>query len=90
MNKKDIILLLAIAAVVFLLSGCTETSRKDAAERRWQRTIDQARIEAAETSFERGDVGYAKKILEDLSAESLQYENARQLLAKLESSQPRL
>lgn len=90
MTSKNCILLIAVAAMVLALTGCTETARKDAAERRWQKTLDEARIDAAEISIENGDVGYARKILEDLDAESLQYENARQLLANLQSENPQL
>ena len=90
MNTKNLMLLLAVAVMVLLLTGCSESTRREAAERCWQKTIDQARIEAAEISIENGELGYAQKVLEDISTESLQSENARQLMAKLQSDNPRL
>jgi Tfp pilus assembly protein PilF len=72
--------------VVVLLTGCTETARRDAAQQRWQKTIDQARLEAARQSIEEGKLTYAQKILEDVSCDSIAADNARQMLAQLQDN----
>lgn len=90
MKSRNLILLMTVLSMVISLTGCSNSARQEAAERRWQKTIDQARIEAAEISIEEGQMGKARKILEDLSTESLQSENARELQARLESDNPQL
>jgi len=56
-----------IAAVLVLVtvSGCLENDQKGSAHLRWQRTMDQARLEAAQQSLEQGRLAYAERILKE-------------------------
>lgn len=60
-------ILTALAILILLsLAGCSEASREEAAHRRWDRTLEQARIEAAQLSIEQGRLAYARALLEEL------------------------
>lgn len=65
MAHKHIILIFAALAIVTVLSGCLDGNRHDAARLKWQRTIDQARIEAAQQELEKGRLQYAERILKE-------------------------
>jgi len=86
MNLQKLIMVVIAVCVVASLTGCTETARRQAAEQRWQKTIDQARLEAARQSIEQGKLTYAQKILEDISGDSTALDNARQMLAQMETT----
>ena len=86
MNLRKIIMVVIAVCVVVSLTGCTETARRDAAQQRWQKTIDQARLEAARQSIEQGKLTYAQKVLEDVSCDSTVADNARQMLAQLQTT----
>ena len=79
MNSKHYILFAVVLGLVIVLTGCGECSRSRSAQRRWDRAIEQARIDAAMQSIEEGRLQYAIRILEDLvesgSAFSDQAEN---------------
>jgi len=65
MAHKHIITLFLAALVLPVLSGCQESSRIDRVRPRWQRKLDQARLEAAEESLKAGKSAYAERLLSD-------------------------
>ena len=66
MKFKKYILLAVLLSVVLLQVGCNGTTRTQVAHRRFDRVMEQARIDAALESIERGRLQYAIRLLEDL------------------------
>ena len=66
MNRKNYILLAVVLCVVLLQVGCSESARTRSAHRRFDRVMEQARIDAALEGIEQGRLQYAILILEDL------------------------
>ena len=66
MNRKNYILLAVVLSVVLLQIGCSESARTQSAHRKFERVMEQARIDAAIESIEQGRLQYAIRILEDL------------------------
>ena len=66
MKSKSYILLAAVLCVVLLQVGCSESARTQSAHRRFDRVMEQARIDAALEGIEQGRLQYAIRILEDL------------------------
>ena len=66
MKKSHYILLAVVLCVVLLQVGCTESARTQTAQRRFDRVMEQARIDAALEGIEQGRLQYAIRILEDL------------------------
>ena len=64
MTPKRTIMIIALVSVLMFVSGCLESNRKESAQLRWQRTMDQARLEAAQQSLDEGRLAYAGRILE--------------------------
>ena len=64
MTPKKTITIIALVSVLMFVSGCLESNRKESAQLRWQRTMDQARVQAAQQSLEEGRLAYAERILE--------------------------
>ena len=86
MMKWQNYILLVIVLGAVLLCGCTE-SRTRVAERRWDRVIEKARIDAALESIEQGRLQYAIHILEELiESDSAFSEQAKRLLKELTSA----
>lgn len=85
MAHTKIILIAAGAFAVLSLAGCSESSnRVSSTQRRWDRVMEKARIEAAQQSIEQGRLEYAVRLLEDLiESESTFAEQAKQILAEL-------
>lgn len=85
MSHKQFILITVAALVVVSLAGCAESnSRPSAAQRRWDRVMEKARMEAAQQSIEQGRLQYAIRLLEDLvESESAFSEQAKQILEQL-------
>ncbi len=89
-NGQNVILIAASILVLLFVSGCSETSRKAAAQRRWDRTLEQARIEAAQAGIEQGRLAYARHILEDcIESESSCAEQAAVMLDQLQQTEQR-
>ena len=65
MAHKKMITLIAAVLVLVTVSGCLESDRKESAQLRWQRTMDQAKLEAAQQSLEQGQLAYAERILDE-------------------------
>ena len=63
MAHKHIISILSAVMILVVVSGCQETSRIDRVRPRWQRTIEQARLDAAEQSLEAGETAFAERLL---------------------------
>ena len=83
MKKWQNYILLVIVLSAVLLCGCTET-RVRTAEKRWDRVIEKARIDAALESIEQGRLQYAIYILEELiESDSAFSEEAKRLLKEL-------
>ena len=66
MNRKNYILLAVVLCVVLLQVGCSESDRTQSAHRKFERIMEQARIDAALEGIEQGRLQYAIRILEDL------------------------
>ncbi len=66
MSHKNYILLAVVLCVVLLQFGCSESTRAQSAHRRFDRVMEQARIDAALEGIEQGRLQYAIRILEDL------------------------
>ena len=66
MNRKNYILLAVVLCVVLLQFGCSESARTQSAQRRFDRVMEQARLDAALEGIEQGRLQYAIRILEDL------------------------
>ena len=66
MNRKNYILLAVVLCVVLLQVGCSESARTQSAQRRFDRVMEQARIDAALEGIEQGRLQYAIRLLEDL------------------------
>lgn len=85
MNTQKFIIFIAIGAMVLTLAGCQEGSRRDSAQRKWDRVMEQARIEAAQESIQQGRLAYAKRILQDVIRSDSDFsDQARQLLELVE------
>jgi len=84
MNYKHHILLAFVLGGAVLLAGCSEYSRTRSAQRRWDRVLEKARIDAALQSIEEGRLQYAIQVLEDLiESESAFSEQAEAILKDL-------
>ena len=84
MKFKQIILITVLAATVFSIVGCGTATHTANAERRWERMMEEARLEAARESIEQGRLNYAIHLLEDLvESESIYSEQAKEMLAEL-------
>ena len=66
MKSKNYILLAVVLCVALLQVGCSETTRTRSAHRRFDRVMEQARIDAALEGVQAGRLQYAIRILEDL------------------------
>jgi len=79
--------MIAATLLVMTVSGCLDGNRKESAKLRWERTMDKARIQAAQQSFEEGRLVYAERILEDCQRcsdpQSPLSRQAQQILAKV-------
>lgn len=64
MTPKKTITIIALVSVLVFVSGCLDANRKESAQQRWQRTMDKARVQAAQQSLEEGRLAYAERILE--------------------------
>lgn len=87
--RKVVVVLVAVMGIV--LSGCSmEARRSDASQRRWQRTMDQARLEAARTSIDQGNLAYAERVLRtcarDAAADTLYIDRANRMLAEVQTA----
>jgi Tfp pilus assembly protein PilF len=85
MNRKNYILLAVVLCVVLLQVGCTESARTRSAHRRFDRVMEQARIDAALESIEQGRLQYAIRLLEDLIESGSAFsDQAKEILAELQ------
>ena len=85
MKCKSYILLAVVLCVVLLQVGCTESARSQSAHRRFDRMMEQARIDAALEGIEQGRLQYAIRILEDLIESGSAFsDQAEEILAELQ------
>ena len=70
------------------MTGCSESNNRiSSAERRWERVMEKARIEAAQESIEQGRLEYAVRLLEDLAeSDSAFAAQAKQILEQLKAA----
>ena len=61
---KIYILLVAVLSVSLLQVGCSESARVQSAQNRFDRVLEQARMDAAMESIEQGRLQYAIRLLE--------------------------
>ena len=84
MNSKNTILIALLTVVVFAMAGCSESHQTAGAERRWQRVLEEAQMEAAQESIEQGRLHYAIYLLEELvESDSAFADEAREMLIHL-------
>jgi len=88
MSQNKIILIAVTALVVLSLTGCGESSsRASSAQRRWDRVMEKARIEAAQQGIEQGRLEYAVRLLEDLiESDSAFAAQAKEILEQLKAA----
>lgn len=91
MRYKKMTKVVLAAVIGMVLSGCAmEARRSDASQRRWQRTMDQARLEAARTSIDQGNLAYAERVLRtcarDAAASSRDINRANRMLAEVQTA----
>lgn len=67
MKTGKYILIMVGLMTVLALSGCGNSCEKSAAQRRWDRAIEQARIDAANLSIQQGNLEYARVLLEEIA-----------------------
>jgi hypothetical protein len=65
MVHKNFIIIVAAGLLLGCVCGCSDGSRKLSAQLRWQRTLDQARLQAAAKSLQEGRLAYAERILNE-------------------------
>ena len=88
MKTKNTMMAILVAFALVTLSGCLDSARKTSAQNRWQRTMDKARIQAAQESLEQGNVAYAQLVLEDcLESNSSISHDAQLMLAQIRTTQ---
>ena len=85
MKKFKIHILFAVLLSVLLLQvGCSESARVENAQRRFDRVMEQARIDAALESIEQGRLQYAIRLLEYVAqSDSVLSEKAKAILKDL-------
>ena len=80
MTPKKTITIIALVSVLMFVSGCLDSSRKESAQLRWQRTMDKARVQAAQQSLEEGRLAYAERILEGRQSSDMKAPLADEIL----------
>jgi outer membrane protein assembly factor BamD (BamD/ComL family) len=93
MKKTRLIIILAVLGVISV-SGCQDSSRTDSsASRRWQRTVNQAKLQAAQQGLQEGRLMYAQRILTECQSqaepESRYAEQVSQMLAQIQTENNR-
>lgn len=93
MKTKSMIIILAVL-VVISVSGCQDSSRTDSsASRRWQRTMNEAKLQAAQQGLQEGRLMYAQRILKDCQSQvepdSRYAEQVSQMLAQIQTENNR-
>ena len=84
MKYKNYILLAVMLCVVLLQVGCSESARTQSAHRKFDRVMEQARMDAALEGIEQGRLQYAIRILEDLvESDSAFSDQAEEILKDL-------
>lgn len=88
MRHKGITFFVLAGVVLATVSGCSpDGGRREAASRRWQRTMGQVRLDAAQESMDQGDLVYAEQILkesdQETSLDSQHAEQAQRMLAEI-------
>ena len=88
MAYRKMMTIITVVLLVTVVSGCGSGSRKHSAQLRWERTMDQARVEAARQSFEEGRLVYAERVLKECrqcsDPKSPLAGEAQQILAKVQ------
>lgn len=88
MVQKMTLITLAVL-VLAVVSGCQDSTNKVSADQlHWQRTINQAKLQAAQQSIEEGRLMYAQRILKecqrDARPDSHYSERVNQMLAQIQ------
>ncbi|OQY05131.1 MAG: hypothetical protein B6I25_06105 [Planctomycetales bacterium 4572_13] len=82
MKYKKYIFLAVVLCVVGLQVGCTESARTESVHRRFDRVMEQARIDAALEGIEQGRLQYAIRLLEDLIESGSAFSDRAQAILK--------
>jgi hypothetical protein len=91
MTHKQFILIALAVLIVLPLIGCTDSARMAGAQRRYQRLLEQTRLEAAQESIEQGRLDYAILLLEDLvESDSAFADQAREMLVELRAARQKV
>lgn len=91
MAHKKFILIMLTVFIVLLLVGCGENARMAGAQRRYQRMLENVRMEAAQESIKQGRLDYAIILLEDLAdSDSAFADQAREMLDQLRAARQKV
>lgn len=87
MRKLTTIMVLIAAAVVLTaVSGCSCNNKQSAAEARWERTMESARLDAARQSLAQGRYEYAKRVLEPCVNSPQKNQDAEKLMVEIQAA----
>lgn len=91
MTKTYRYLLVLSVLIVTALAGCNaDNSRKAAAYRQWQRTVDKVRLKAARRCIEEGNLSYAERVLnrciQDSPSGSFASDRAQRMLQEVHNA----
>lgn len=87
MKYRNIILSVVVLGLVVVLSGCGECCRQASSNRKFERVLEQASIEAVNESIQQGQLRYAIRVLEELiESESAFSEQAGQIRDELKKA----
>ncbi|MHC4551882.1 MAG: hypothetical protein ACYSUT_03825 [Planctomycetota bacterium] len=89
MRYYNITILLVIAAMAFAVTGCSSVDdhRDECASQRWERKINQTRIDVAHERIAQGELAFAELVLQDCADSSTHGQQARQMLAAVQTAQ---
>lgn len=86
MKKLTTILFAAFVLVLIAAAGCdVNASRKQSAQKRFEESMNQARMEAARQSLAQGRYAYARKVLEPCLNSARQHDDAERLMARIQA-----
>ena len=93
MAHRNRVMVFMAVVLLAIASGCSDSSRNESAQIRWQQRMDQARVEAAQKGLDQGRLTYAQRILRECrrcsDPKSPLAGQAEQIRVKIENEQNR-
>ena len=87
MKKITTILFVAAVLVLMTATGCDVTaSRKQCTQQRFERMMNQTRLETARQSLAQGQYAYARKVLEPCLNTPGDHQDAEQLMVQIQTA----